>query len=189
MKSVNINENFLELSNHKTGEIFYFSSEIGLYEFLKWRQEDPRKPVSKNKFIDGQKVAELAMGQVGKFFNKELGSQCAAFTRSILTAAGYDIGLADPPADGYLDPYGPDYANSLCGDNLGKKIGALVELLPGDLVFFDNTFGDYPVGTITHVGIYVGNGKFVHRPGQGRANELTALSRYSALREGRRLYI
>jgi hypothetical protein len=39
VKQININESFIELKNHKTGDINYFSSEKGLYEFLKWRQE------------------------------------------------------------------------------------------------------------------------------------------------------
>jgi cell wall-associated NlpC family hydrolase len=37
------------------------------------------------------------------------------------------------------------------------------ELKPGDLVFF-NTIGQ----NISHVGIYVGNGKFLHAPATGK---------------------
>ena len=39
---------------------------------------------------------------------------------------------------------------------------AYEELKPGDLVFF-NTFGR----NITHVGLYVGGGKFIHAPSEG----------------------
>jgi cell wall-associated NlpC family hydrolase len=45
------------------------------------------------------------------------------------------------------------------------------ELMPGDLVFF-NTRGF----TYSHVGIYLGNGKFIHAPRTGKNIEVTALN-------------
>lgn len=33
---------------------------------------------------------------------------------------------------------------------------------PGDLIFFANTYGDWPAGTITHVGIYVDENTLLH---------------------------
>ncbi|UQZ89879.1 hypothetical protein C4J81_11920 [Deltaproteobacteria bacterium Smac51] len=38
------------------------------------------------------------------------------------------------------------------------------ELLPGDLVFFRTS----ALGGVGHVGIYIGNGQFIHAPGTGR---------------------
>ncbi|MDR1920449.1 MAG: C40 family peptidase [Candidatus Adiutrix sp.] len=38
------------------------------------------------------------------------------------------------------------------------------DLSPGDLVFFRNS----PRGQIGHVGIYIGDGKFIHAPGAGK---------------------
>lgn len=46
------------------------------------------------------------------------------------------------------------------------RVGTAVDreaLSPGDLVFFADTREE-----ITHVGIYVGNGRFIHAPGQGK---------------------
>lgn len=45
------------------------------------------------------------------------------------------------------------------------------ELMPGDLVFF-NTRGF----TYSHVGIYLGNGKFIHSPRTGKNIEVTTLN-------------
>lgn len=41
------------------------------------------------------------------------------------------------------------------------------ELKPGDLVFFRNTYPTPPSEPITHVGIYVGNGRMINAPTEG----------------------
>lgn len=43
------------------------------------------------------------------------------------------------------------------------------DLQPGDLVFFD------PAGRVSHVGIYVGQGRFVHAPSRGGTVRLDQL--------------
>jgi len=45
-------------------------------------------------------------------------------------------------------------------------------LLKGDLVFFSNN----KWGTVTHVGVYAGNGKFIHAPGRGKKIRTDSLS-------------
>jgi cell wall-associated NlpC family hydrolase len=45
------------------------------------------------------------------------------------------------------------------------------ELMPGDLVFFNTRGFSY-----SHVGIYLGNGKFIHAPRTGKNIEVTALN-------------
>ncbi|WBW49320.1 peptidoglycan DD-metalloendopeptidase family protein [Peptoniphilus equinus] len=47
--------------------------------------------------------------------------------------------------------------------DMSQKISAQ-EAKPGDLVFFKHTFKDasHPWGSVTHVGIYMGNGKMIH---------------------------
>lgn len=51
-----------------------------------------------------------------------------------------------------------DYADGLAGDVVGARIN-LQQIQPGDLLFFRDTYNDgsFPVGSITHVGIYLGN--------------------------------
>lgn len=46
------------------------------------------------------------------------------------------------------------------------------QVQPGDLVFFANTNGP----GITHVGIYIGNGQFVHAPTEGKTVQVTSLN-------------
>jgi len=67
---------------------------------------------------------------------------------------------------------------------VGKKVKK-EELIPGDLVFFRK----YPKGSrINHVGIYIGNDKFIHAAlGAGKVtvssmNELYFKKRYSGAR-------
>lgn len=55
-------------------------------------------------------------------------------------------------------------------------------LRPGDLVFFSSR----PGGTITHVGIYVGNGNMIHAPRPGRSVEITTM-RYHNFTTARRV--
>ena len=44
----------------------------------------------------------------------------------------------------------------------GELVASKAQLVKGDLVFFGKS------GTVDHVGIYVGDGKFVHAPRTGR---------------------
>ena len=70
------------------------------------------------------------------------GFDCSGFVYYVLKQLGYSPYRT--PADQYLT-----------GTYVAKS-----ELQPGDIVFFQNT---YKVG-ISHVGIYVGDGKFIHSP-------------------------
>lgn len=56
-----------------------------------------------------------------------------------------------------------------------SKNGYIVEksdLQPGDIVLFSRTLDGY----ITHVGIYVGDGKFIHSPQTGKTVEIVSMS-------------
>ncbi|ROW32105.1 C40 family peptidase, partial [Neisseria animalis] len=55
------------------------------------------------------------------------------------------------------------------------KLGTHVDrsdLQPGDMVFF-RTMGR---GRISHVGLYIGNNRFIHAPRTGKTIEITSLS-------------
>src|SRR3981189_1913499 len=54
---------------------------------------------------------------------------------------------------------------------LGQKI-PVAELMPGDLVFFNTRRLQF-----SHVGIYLGEGRFIHSPRQGGEVEIVALSK------------
>ncbi len=70
------------------------------------------------------------------------GFDCSGFTYYVLKSFGYNAYRT--PADQYSH-----------GTYVSKS-----ELKDGDLVFFSSTGG----ASITHVGIYVGNGQFIHSP-------------------------
>ena len=68
------------------------------------------------------------------------------------------------------------------GDPVKRK-----KLLKGDLVFFKISWGR----KVSHVGVYVGDGKFIHAPGKGKAIRLSPLSNtyYTQRYAGGRSYI
>jgi lysozyme family protein len=111
---------------------------------------------------NGGRVAAQAESWVGKDFKPGHKYQCAYFVRHILAEAGVAVGVTQQPLDGHGASAG--MANSFFGKDLGQIIRSLDSLQPGDIVMFNNTFGDWPAGTVTHVGIYVGGGQIVDRP-------------------------
>ena len=137
-------------------------------------------------------VVDIARSWVGRDFNPGALAQCAAFVRAVFAQADVPIGVASRPSDWRQTaglPQGPDLANSFAGDDVGELVPRLEQLAPGDVVMFRDTYGYFPAGTITHVGIYVGGGEFVHRPTAARPVEEAALAGYWAdvFAEGRRV--
>ena len=123
----------------------------------------------------GQMLANHAAGWTGRAFKAGETRRCADFVSTMLTSSG----LA-PPGFGHL------YAAAEFA-----KLGTSVtrdELKPGDVVLFSNT---YRTGKYTHVGIYLGQDQFVHRPTANQPVRLDSLlSGYYAQRftVGQRLY-
>jgi cell wall-associated NlpC family hydrolase len=77
-------------------------------------------------------------------------TDCGKFTLDTYGQAGVNLGSRVAP-----DQY------EFCKTN-GSVFNDLSQARPGDLVFFHNTYGEWTPGTITHVGIYIGNGKMLH---------------------------
>lgn len=109
---------------------------------------------------------ERARAWVGREFESGKVEQCANFVRRVFHQAGVRLGQAHRPSDWRWThdlPQGPEFANSFFSDDVGRSI-ALDRLEPGDLLAFQNTYaGEFPPESITHVGIYSGNGRMIDR--------------------------
>lgn len=58
-------------------------------------------------------------------------------------------------------------------DQIGQGMAVdMKDLTPGDMIFFDT---DKSIGGPDHVGIYIGNGKFIHAPRPGKSVEIADL--------------
>lgn len=57
--------------------------------------------------------------------------------------------------------------------NFGKKVN-LSDIEPGDMLFFDTKL----TGSVTHVAIYIGDGKILHAPRTGDVVKISNLTRY-----------
>ena len=135
---------------------------------------------------DAMKVVRSAQSWVGKSFNAGQSAQCANFVRAVFNDARVPVNVTSNPSDKYL-PTGSGMANSFAGDDVGSRVPSLNEIQPGDIVMYKNTYGNYPEGTITHVGIYEGNGMLIHRP--TAAKPVTRINvAYSRIADIRRPY-
>ena len=144
------------------------------------------KPDEDDKFVDGHKLAEKASNWKNRHFHPGQTEQCANFVRNVIKEPGNNAGVTRKASDGW--PTGPGFANSFAGDDIGKKISNKKDLKEGDIILFKNTYGNYRDGTITHVGIYTGNGKFVHRPTVNKPVKELRLEDFGHFSQARRLY-
>lgn len=109
-----------------------------------------------------QNIADVGKSWDGKDFKPGQTERCADFVSTVIK----DSGAA--PA-GFKHE-----VNCLRLQEYGKKVEKS-DLKPGDIVYFGNTYmpGDY-----THVGIYIGDNKFVHRPTAAKPVRVDELSGY-----------
>lgn len=109
-----------------------------------------------------EKIAQVAKEWDGKDFKPGQTERCADFVSTMIKDAG-----AAPPNFQHE-------VNCLRLQEYGKKIDRK-DLKPGDIVYFSNTY--LPVD-YTHVGIYIGDNKFVHRPTAAKPVRVDDLNGY-----------
>lgn len=98
--------------------------------------------------MSGNRLADMAAGMNGVHFKPGQTKRCADFVSTMLERSG-------------TAPPGFRHQESAAGlANYGRPVDRQ-NMKPGDVVFFGNT---YRPGRYTHVGIYLGNGRFAHRP-------------------------
>jgi cell wall-associated NlpC family hydrolase len=120
-------------------------------------QEDQARKVSQAneavwQAVFGERVVTEARKQLGQPYvwggkSRAAGFDCSGYTAWVYRSLGVDIGTSA------LQQY-----------QAGVSIPR-VGLMPGDLVFFLGS------GTPMHVGIYAGDGEFLHAPGAGKRIE------------------
>ena len=105
----------------------------------------------------GSAIVDVAMQYLGVPYvwggTTPSGFDCSGFVQYVFRQCGYSISRTATPQ--YSDGTPISYS----------------ELQPGDLVFFERTYNDTG---ITHVGIYIGGGEFIHAGGS--AVKITSLS-------------
>ncbi|EKQ70313.1 cell wall-associated hydrolase, invasion-associated protein [Leptolyngbyaceae cyanobacterium JSC-12] len=149
--------NSLVSGNSTNRETQYSKTDVKLAEV--------NKPITTPEKITktaSERIVEIAKSWEGKEFKPGHSAQCAFFVRHVLEQAGVNVGVSKQTIDGFTAEKG--HANSFFGPDIGLLIKDPNKLKPGDLVAWVNTYGDYPKGTITHVGIAIGNGKVIDRP-------------------------
>jgi cell wall-associated NlpC family hydrolase len=109
---------------------------------------------------------------------KALGLRAVSFARHLI-GVPYVYGGSSPRSgfdcSGFVrfvyQHFGVELPHSSYADfNLGRKVSRSA-LAPGDLVFFDG---------LGHVGMYVGNGRFIHAPHSGTRVQISALEGWYA---------
>ena len=99
----------------------------------------------------GSQIATFAQNYLGVPYvwggTSANGFDCSGFTQYVYKQYGYSLYRT---------------ANQQLGNGTAVSYS---ELIPGDLVFFGNTY--YSSETATHVGIYIGGGQFVHAASGG----------------------
>ncbi len=186
---VNSDKSPIMITHKQEPDLWFGNTWTGAAEYCIKKAKERNESIPSPKFADGNKIVEFALKWLGKPFCEGETAQCMNFVRQVLKEAGYNPGVTSKPSDGITEPMGTGYANSLAGNDIGLLIKEIDQLQCGDIVFFRNTYGDWPEGTITHVGIYLGNGFFIHRPTYSKPVQKTSFISYGHFKEGRRLYI
>ena len=127
------------------------------------------------------KLVEVARSLVGTNFHPGQTEQCMAFVRHCLEQARHPLAnrVTAQAVDGLETSF--FLASSLAGRDLGPIVAEVSAVQAGAILFWQDTYdGWWPPGTITHVGIAIGNGRFVHRPTVSKPVMEESLSGYWA---------
>ena len=91
-------------------------------------------------------LLKLGAGGLGLYWLYNMnGIDCSAFTKKV-----------------YKDAFGIDLPRTGSAQQKVCQDIPLSQIQKGDLVFLKNTSNNRPPGHVTHVGVYVGNGKVAH---------------------------
>lgn len=110
---------------------------------------------------------ESAESSAAKDSNSELRQKIVEYAKTLI-GIKYKYGGSTPKGfdcSGFVkyvyNHFGIDIARTSAEQSTGGKAVKKADLQPGDLVFFD-TIEDGKLNDISHVGIYIGDGKFIH---------------------------
>ncbi len=128
----------------------------------------------------GADIAATARDWAGRNFKPGETERCQDFVNSVLNSThpglADKIGTTRQAVDGLES--GELLASRFFGKDVSKPVTDLSQAKPGDIVGFANTYGNYAPGTITHVGIYVGDGMVVDRPTSDRPVQLRSIKTF-----------
>ncbi len=139
----------------------YVYSGLSATSIVNGQRVGPSKALGVTAGGNTRQLVQTALSYVGKEFRPGEREQCANFVREALKQAGIVVGVTRQAIDGHET--GPAMASSFFGADVGTIIKDKSQFQPGDLVAFGGTYGGYSADTITHVGIYTGNGMMVDR--------------------------
>lgn len=144
------------------------------------RRSENQPRIKPDEFRQLVALEALSRAHKKEKFRPGIYAQCMFWVRSVLESKGVNLPVSKHPFDESVrgNVAAPGMAQSLSGSDIGRQIHRLQDLKPGDLVFYLNTYGNDPPGSITHVGIYVGNGKIVHRPTASGQVTLERVTKY-----------
>ncbi|MBN2418792.1 MAG: C40 family peptidase [Deltaproteobacteria bacterium] len=143
--------NAIDLRGKDIIEVFYI---VGAEDYL-WKKEDA--PADNN--LLRKEIVKTAKSFIGIPYRFGGETSENGFDCSGLTMASYRLnGLELPRASWQQWTAG--------------RLVARHELLEGDLVFFDTL----DKGRVSHVGVYIGNGQFIHAPKTGKTIRIASMS-------------
>ena len=127
----------------------------------------------------GNRVGRNAIAWVGKSYKPSQKERCADFVRFVLRQLNVRVGITRKPWDaGKQNHNGSLMARSFFGNDIGIILTNPNQFQKGDLIGFTNTYGNFRRGAITHVGIYIGNGKIVDRSTMSAPVKIRTLSSF-----------